>query len=72
MHAEVFRGQLTYVNTDDGRFQIRDLKDDQETSFTISDKTKDCSWERLIGSNVEAIVVNDTVTKVYEIDDEDN
>ena len=70
MIAKVHSGQLTYVNTTNGQIQIRDLIDGRSTYLHIDDKTTHPGWETLIGAEVEAIVIDDKTTKVYEIAEE--
>ena len=50
MHAEVIRGQLTYVDTEDGQIQLTDKVDNQVTTLDFDSNTRISSphgWESL-------------------------
>ena len=64
MHAEVFRGQLTYVDTEEGQIQLTDRADHAVTEFDITSVIK-LPWEKLVGGDVEVIVINGKTQDVY-------
>lgn len=70
MHAEVFRGQLTYVDTDDGQIQITDRTDNQVTTLDFDADTRLSSlhgWESLVGDDIEVVVIDGKTKEVHSL-----
>ena len=60
MKAFITKGQLIYIDTDEGEIQIMDRADGQITELDIDTHTRlpaSYGWEDLVGNDVEAIVV---------------
>jgi hypothetical protein len=59
MHAQVWKGQLTLVNTDKNWIRIIDQEDGQPIEFDIDENTNtDDAYEILIGGKVEVAAVD--------------
>ena len=68
MRAEVLRGQLTYIDTNDGQIQILDRADNQTITLDFDAATKispSKDWESLIGDAVEAVVIDGKTRSIY-------
>jgi len=68
MHAEVLKGQLIYIDTEEGQIQIMDEVDHQVTALNIDENTKlpaNHSWERIVGDDIEAVVINGKTRSLY-------
>ena len=70
MHAEVFRGQLTYIDTDDGQIQLTDRADNKVTTLDFDADTHLSSlhgWGSLVGDDVEVVVIDGKTKDVYSL-----
>jgi len=70
MRAEVIKGQLIYVDTEESLIQIIDRGDSEVTDLSIDTDTRlpsAYSWERLVGGDVEAIVIDGKTKHVYPL-----
>jgi len=70
MHAEVFNGQLTYVDTAEGQIQLKDRNDHEVTTIDIT-TVPNVNWEELMGFDVEAVVVDGKTKQVYMIKEDE-
>lgn len=70
MHAEVLRGQLTYVDTEEGQIQLTDRADHEVTQLDITSDIK-LPWEKLVGGDVEAVVIDGKTKDVYLLTEEE-
>lgn len=73
MHAEVIKGQLIYVDTEDGQIQVMDKADHQVTDLNIDEGTGlpvNHSWGKLVGDDIEAVVIDGKTQNVYLLTEE--
>jgi hypothetical protein len=71
MRAEVWKGQLTMVDTKENEITILDHDGNQPGGFNIDENTKigsGMSYEDLIGEEVEIIIIGDKVTYIRLIE----
>ena len=70
MHAEVIKGQLIYVDTEEALIQLIDKDDGEVTDFSIDTDTmlpSAYSWEHLIGGDIGVIVIDGKTKSVYPL-----
>jgi len=68
MHAEVFKGQLIYVDTEEGQIQLMDKADNQVTTLNIDADTSlpgMIGWEGLLGDDIDVVVIDGKAKNVY-------
>ncbi len=68
MHAELFKGQLIYVDTEEGRIQLMDRADNRVTALNIDTDTSlpgMNAWESLVGDDIDVVVIDGKTTNVY-------
>lgn len=71
MQGHVLKGQLTYVDTEEGRIEIMDTAEGKVIALNIDADTEPLYvWERLLGSDVEAVVVDGKTKDVYLVAEE--
>ena len=69
MQGQVLIGQLTYINTEGSQIQITDWVEDEVTTLDIDAQTRlphSWGWERLLGKNVEVIVIDGKTKNVCQ------
>ena len=72
MQGQVFKGQLTYIDTEKSQIQILDRVEDDVTVLDIDAQTqlpRSWGWERLLGRDVEAIVIDGKTKNVWLIEE---
>ena len=72
MKATVMKGQVTYLDTEQGIVHITDKVDDEAVAVYSTPDTQlpqSLNWEDLIGQEVEAIVINDKAKEIYLIEE---
>ena len=73
MQGRVLKGQLTYIDTGKSQIQILDRADDEVTTLNIDAQTclpGSWGWERLLGEDVEATVIDGKTKNVCLIEEE--
>ena len=68
MHAEVLKGQLVYVDTEEGQIQLMDKGDNRVTALNIDADTylpDRNDWENLVGDDIEVVVIDGKTKNVY-------
>ena len=68
MHAEVFKGQLIYVDTEEGQIQLMDRADNRVTALNIDADTSlpgRNDWESLVGDDIDVVVIDGKTENVY-------
>ena len=68
MHAEVLKGQLIYVDTEEGQIQLMDRADNQVTALNIDAETRlpgRNDWQNLVGDDIEVVVIDGKTKNVY-------
>lgn len=71
MQGQVLKGQLTYIDTEKSIIQILDTADDDVITLDIDAQTHlpgSWGWERLLGEDVEAIVIDGKTKNVCLIE----
>ena len=68
MHAEVLKGQLIYVDTEEGQIQLMDKGDNRVTALNIDADT--ClpyknDWESLVANDIEVVVIDGKTKNIY-------
>lgn len=69
MEGRLIRGQLTYVNTDEGIIEIDDFRTDS-VKLDINSDTRLVSftdWEHLVGTDIEAVVIDGAARSIDRI-----
>ncbi len=71
MRGRVLKGQLTYIDTEKSQIQILDRANDEVTTLNIDAQTSPGSWdwERLLGEDVEAVVIDGKTKNVWLIEE---
>lgn len=69
MRLEVFTGQLTYVDTKEGRIRLTDRHNREVTGLDIT-SIPNLHWEELVGGDIEAIVIDGKTKDLYPIIEE--
>ena len=67
MHGKVIKGQLTYVDTEEGQIQLMD-DDNQVTTLNIDAGTRlpyRNDWENLVGNDIEVVIIDGKTKNVY-------
>jgi hypothetical protein len=70
MRAEVIKGQLIYVDTEEAMIQINDKDDGKVIDLNVGTDTTlpaAYSWARLIGTDIEVIVIDGRTKHVYPL-----
>jgi len=73
MRAGVVKGQLIYVDTEDGQIQVMDSVDHQVTDLSIDENTRlpaNSSWEELVGDDIEVVVIDGKTQNIYLLTEE--
>ncbi len=74
MIGMLFTGQLILVDTEMAEIQLKDREQDIVETIILDQDMKNVSknvWKRLIGSEVEVVVIDDKATSVYIPTDEE-
>ena len=64
MRGEVLTGQLTYVDTEEAQIHIMDRATGEVSELDIVPDIK-AHWDRLVGRDVEAVVIDGKTREVY-------
>jgi len=70
MQAEIIKGQLIYVDTEEAIIQITGKDDGKVIDLSVGTGTTlpaAYSWERLIGADIEVIVIDGRTKHVYPL-----
>lgn len=69
MEGRLIRGQLTYVNTNEGIIEIEDFRTDIVTLDINSDTSiiNLSDWENLIGNDIEAVAIDGVAKSIDRI-----
>lgn len=73
MHAEVFKGQLIYVDTEEGQIQLMDRSNNGVTVLNIDADTRLPGRNdsgNLVGDDIDVVVINGKTKNVYYVEEE--
>lgn len=73
MHAEVLRGQLIYVDTEEGQIQLMDRGNNGVTVLNIDADTRlpgRNDWENLVGDDIDVVIIDGKTKNVYYVEEE--
>jgi len=71
MKGEVIKGELTYFDTSVGVVHITDKDDGRYTPIKFEPKTNPFNFEGIIGADVTAIVIDDQLSEIFLIEEEE-
>ena len=73
MHAEVFKGQLVYVDTEKSQIQLMNRGNNGVTVLNIDADTRlpgKNDWGNLVGDDIDVVVINGKTKNVYYVEEE--